>query len=158
MPGGGLGHRRELWLGTSQSRNAKRLPLPPESVTAGKEPRQLQGISGESWGSWGEDGGSGMKKNKASEQRNYSLITELVMTLLLWAMALCLSSDPKMEKWEPSQCCQSAWASMIPAVDVQGMGGPGHLQQSMLGTKPRRQPQSHSFKRHKRSTTPESSE
>lgn len=40
------------------------------------------------------------------------------MTLLLWAVALCLSSDPKMEKREPSQCCQSPWASRIPAVSI----------------------------------------
>lgn len=48
--GGGLGSRRKLWLGTSQSNSAKCPPLPPDSVTAGKEPRQFQEVSGEIWG------------------------------------------------------------------------------------------------------------
>lgn len=41
---------------------------------------------------------AGRRIKPDSEQRNYILGTELVMTLLLWAVALCLSSDPKMEK------------------------------------------------------------
>lgn len=65
MPGGVLGNRRELWLGTSQSRSAKHLP-PASRICHSRKGAQV--VAGYFWrelGLLGEDGGSSMKKNKA---------------------------------------------------------------------------------------------
>lgn len=54
VPGGGLGSRRKLWLGTSQSRTAKGPPLPPRICHSRKG---AQAVAGGFWREQGLGGG-----------------------------------------------------------------------------------------------------